>query len=161
MVGGQASKYRKQEHTVAIGRQAGHLNSGDTNASAGYSGNIYIGSGSGLNHKSGSNCVMIGKDVTAEPAHSRLLIGTGNDHLIKGTFGTTANAEVELNADTIKLPSTIKTQADLAKLSVGQVYVDTSDGNTLKMKLSKSWVIGKCTHHRGICQSPSSAMISS
>ena len=135
-LGTQSGKYRRQTHTTCVGRFAGGLaNVGQGAGSAGYTHNTYLGSSSGAGHLTGSNCLYLGAGVNEANGDSRLLIGSGADHLIKGTFGTTANADIELNADNIKVPSTLKTQADLANLSVGQVYVDTSAGNTLKVKL--------------------------
>ena len=135
--GTQSGKYRRQPHSTCIGRFAGGLANvvPQGTGSSGYSHNTYVGSSCGAGHLTGSNCLNLGAGVNEANGDSRLLIGSGANHLIKGTFGTTANADIELNADTIRVPSTLKMQADLANLSVGQVYVDTSDSNTLKVKL--------------------------
>ena len=134
--GTQSGKYRRQQHSTCVGRFAGGLASvGQGAGSAGYTHNTYLGSSCGAGHLSGSNCLYLGAGVNEANGDSRLLIGAGSDHLITGTFGTPANASIDLNADSIKVPSTIKTQVDLANLAVGQVYVDTSAGNTLRVKL--------------------------
>ena len=44
--------------------------------------------------------------------------------------------ELLINATTLKVNSGIKTEADLALLDVGQLYVDTSAGNVLKVKMA-------------------------
>ena len=130
--GAQAGKYRRQQHSTCVGRFAGGL-SNVVPQGTGSSGYSHNSCGAGL--LTGSNCLYLGAGVNEANGDSRLLIGSGSEHLITGTFGATANADIELNADTIKVPSTIKTQADLANLSVGEVYVDTSAANTLKVKL--------------------------
>lgn len=134
-LGAQVCKYRRQEHTTAVGRYSGTLQYADSANSASYSHNTYLGSAAGTGHKTGSHCLFLGAGVSEEHADDRLLIGAGSDHIIRGTFGTPSTSEVELNSETIKVPAGIKTQADLASLAVGTLYVDTSAGNVLKVKL--------------------------
>ena len=134
-LGAQTCRFRQQLHTTAVGRYAGTLEPADSANSSGYSHNSYFGSAAGTGHKTGSHCLFLGAGVSEEHADDRLLIGAGSDHIIRGTFGTPSTSEVELNSETIKVPAGIKTQADLASLAVGTLYVDTSAGNVLKVKL--------------------------
>ena len=136
-IGDRSCYNRRQSKLTAIGCNSGRIHNHGTDglASAGYEKNIFLGHSAGVDFLQGSNNIFIGCGVTKGTASDTLLIGKGSTHLITGVFGTAANAEIELNADTFKLPSTLKTQADLSSIAVGTVYVDTSDGNTLKLKL--------------------------
>jgi hypothetical protein len=60
-------------------------------------------------------------------------MGYSTNLLFDGKLPTgSTEGELLINATTLKVNSSIKTEADLASLEVGQLYVDILAGNVLK-----------------------------
>ena len=132
-VGSKAANFFQMNSSVCIGYNAGGQSgsrNGDNNVmignQAGYkawgSRNLFLGSGVMYNGGSGND---------------RFVLGRSTNHLFVGKIPLAGVHEGELfiNATKLSVPSTIKTQADLSSLSIGDIYCDTSAGNTLKVKL--------------------------
>ena len=79
----------------------------------------------------GDRNVLIGAGVTQGTASDTLLIGSGTDHLVVGTFGTPANASFTMNAGHIEIDvASMPTSYDSANRN--RVWLDgagTASGN--------------------------------
>ena len=137
-----------------FGAQTGHYYNGQFNVFVGYASGGGGSSSSG-GSKSGDYNLMIGNEAGNRAAgHRNIFVGAGagknqgtaDDRFKLGYYSyllfdgklPTGSTEGELliNATKLKVNSSIKTQADLGSLEVGQLYVDTSAGNVLKVKMS-------------------------
>jgi len=137
-----------------FGAQSGHYYNGQFNVFVGYASGGGGSSSSG-GSKAGDYNLMIGNEAGNKAAgHRNIFVGPGagknqgtdDDRFKLGYYSyllfdgkmPTGSTEGELliNATKLKVNSSIKTQADLSSLEVGQLYVDTSAGNVLKVKMS-------------------------
>ena len=147
-VGYYAGKDGGGRFNTYLGQAAGAAFSGDRNTMIGQmsgsgvvrsgTNNTFLGYQSGYG-TSGDNNILIGSEVGEnEPDEdNRLMIGKKTDLLLDGKIPTSSTeGELLINATTLKVNSGIKTEADLASLEVGQLYVDTSAGNVLKVKMA-------------------------
>ena len=132
--GAQAGMYYMGQMNTFIGYATGGGGSSSSGGQKVGSHNVFVGHQAGMS-SGGNRNIFIGSEVTGGSGDDRFKLGCSSQLLFDGKLPTSSTeGELLINATKLKVNSSIKTQADLASLDVGQIYVDTSAGNVLKMK---------------------------